>query len=406
MNRSVGKGLALIPFLLILVNCVSQDRELTLAVSTEEPAPSVAETIRGFLDVHGFSIEIEAISDSREIIQAIQDRKIDLALIDEPDRPTPGVVTVAPLYPSVLHVLYNRAEPPADFAELIRDTSIYPGPKGGAAYRLLMLLAEDFGVANNQFRVLDNPWTEIPDVFFIFGGLLTASSRQQLGGYRLFSFADANDIEGSSVADGIVLKHNYLKTFLLPRSIYYSLNKEPVVTLSIRSVLISHEDFDINLALEIASLLFNNAQEIAMDYALVTQELNKEMAASELNFPLHVGTRRFLDRDKPGFVERNVDVLALSLTVLAMLLSGIYAYYRHRVQLKKDRFDVYYQRLLELRSAAEGMSDEALLLVQKKRVLDVQQEVLGLLIDERIAADSNLVAFLSLSNQILNELDR
>ena len=89
-----------------------------------------------------------------------------------------------------------------------------------------------------------------------------------------------------------------------------------------------------------------------------------------------------------------------------MLLSGIFAYYRHRVQLKKDRFDVYYQRLLELRSAAEGMSDEALLLVQKKRVLDVQQEVLGLLIDERIAADSNLVAFLSLSNQILNELDR
>ena len=97
MNRSVGKGLTLIPLLLILVNCVSQDRELTLAVSTEEPAPSVAETIRGFLDVHGYSIEIEAISDSREIIQAIQDRKIDLAVIDEPDGPTPGVVTVAPL---------------------------------------------------------------------------------------------------------------------------------------------------------------------------------------------------------------------------------------------------------------------------------------------------------------------
>jgi len=36
----------------------------------------------------------------------------------------------------------------------------------------------------------------------------------------------------------------------------------------------------------------------------------------------------------------------------------------------------------------------------------VQQEVLNLLIDERVAADASLLAFLSISNQIINELDR
>jgi len=36
----------------------------------------------------------------------------------------------------------------------------------------------------------------------------------------------------------------------------------------------------------------------------------------------------------------------------------------------------------------------------------VQQDVLNLLIDERVAADTSLMAFLSLSNQIINELDR
>ena len=41
-----------------------------------------------------------------------------------------------------------------------------------------------------------------------------------------------------------------------------------------------------------------------------------------------------------------------------------------------------------------------------KRALAVQHEVLNLLIDERVAADVSLVAFLSLSNQIINELDR
>jgi len=44
--------------------------------------------------------------------------------------------------------------------------------------------------------------------------------------------------------------------------------------------------------------------------------------------------------------------------------------------------------------------------VPTARALDVQQEVLNLLIDERVAADTSLMAFLSLSNQIINELDR
>ena len=63
------------------------------------------------------------------------------------------------------------------------------------------------------------------------------------------------DIPGGSVADGIVLKHHHLKPFLLPKSVYYALNNDPVVTLSIRSVLIAHEDFNSEFALEIASQL-------------------------------------------------------------------------------------------------------------------------------------------------------
>ena len=94
-------------------------------------------------------------------------------------------------------------------------------------------------------------------------------------------------------------------------------------------MLIAHEDFNSEFALDIASRLFNNAQEIALNYPLVTRELNVDVNAIELMFPLHAGTKRYLDRDKPGFMERYVEVLALILTIVIALLSGAFALYRH-----------------------------------------------------------------------------
>ncbi len=406
MRRLLPTGFALLLFVLVLAGCGMNDRELTLAVSTEEPAPSIAETIRSLLGERGFSISVEATADPSRIVAAIRDRKVDLALVEEPDLPVAGVVTLAPLYPSVLHVLYNDAEAPGDFASLIRDAKVYAGPPGGAAQHLLIQLCLDFGVGSDQFQLLDNPWTENPDVYFIFGGLLSADSIRQLAGYRLFSFADMEDISGASEVDGIVLRHHHLKPFLLPRNVYYALGNDPIVTLSIRSVLIAHEDFNSELAFDIASQLFNKAQEIALNYPLVTRELTVDANAIELMFPLHVGTKRYLDRDKPGFIERYVEVLALIFTIVITLLSGAFVLYRHRSQVRKDRVDVYYSQLLEIRRDMERTNTHTAFRSYRKRVLDVQQEVLNLLIDERVAADTSLMAFLSLSNQIINELDR
>ncbi|MEM9208445.1 MAG: hypothetical protein AAGA61_04325, partial [Pseudomonadota bacterium] len=122
----------------------------------------------------------------------------------------------------------------------------------------------------------------------------------------------------------------------------------------------------------------------------------------ELMLPLHSGSRRYLDRDGPGFIERYVEILALYFTVIVTLLSGAFALYRYRSQIKKDRVDRYYARLIEIRDGVSTEGADA----SRDKVLAVQREVLDLLIDERVAADASLVAFVSLSNQLLDELDR
>ena len=89
MRRSLPTTLALLLFALVLAGCASEDREFTLVVSTEEPAPSIAATIRSLLSERGFSISIDATTDPAKIVTAIRDRRVDLALVEESDVPVP-----------------------------------------------------------------------------------------------------------------------------------------------------------------------------------------------------------------------------------------------------------------------------------------------------------------------------
>lgn len=383
-----------------------ENRGLTLAVSTEEPAPAIAETLSTALSARDMTVDVESIVDATEIIEKIRSGDLDLGIIEEPDQPLRDLITLAPLYPSVLHVLHNRSNEPSEFVDLIRGANVYAGPSGGAAHRLLMQLTADFNIGEGEYRLLDNPWTTVPDVFFIFGGLLSDDAIAQQAGYRLFSFGTDNDISGGSVADGIVLKHHHLRPFLLPKGVYHTLADEAVLTLSIRSVLVAHQDFDEELAYDIAWTLYNQSQEIAMHYPLVTRELNEGVQPTELMLPLHEGTRRYLDRDRPGFIERQVDVLALYFTIAITLLTGGFAYFRYRSQVRKDRVDVFYTRLLMIRNRMQNAVDDSVFGDCYNEVLSVQREVLDLLIDERIAADTSLIAFVNLSNQMIDELDR
>ncbi len=407
MNASAPRGAGATLALACLVlagGCELQDRDLTLAHTTEEPAPSIAETVRSTLATSGISITIEESADPTAILAAVSEGRIDLAIIEEPERPRAGATTLAPLYPSVLHVMHNRSGNPASFAELMRGANVYAGPAGGAAYRLLMQLSADFDLGTDEFELLDNPWTVTPDVWFVFGGLLSSENTAALTGYRLFSFAVDGDMQGGTVADGIALRHHHVRPFLLPKGVYSSLADDAVLTLAIRTVLVANEHLDAQLAYDIASTLFVNAQEISLDYPLVTRELNENVQVADLMLPIQDGARRFLERDRPGFIERNVEVIALYFTVFITLVSSAIAVYRYRLQVRKDRVDTFFDKLLDVRRSMAAVDADYLAL--REEVLDVQRQVLNLLIHEQIAADASLIAFVSQSNQMLDELDR
>ena len=126
-------GLVAVFFLLFgLLGCSAEKSQLVIAVAADEPAQPIAETISTTLKSVDKNVLIEVIRDPAEAISRLRSGEIDMAIIEEPDQPLIDIKTLAPLYPSVLHVLHNRSNDKLGFEELIRGAKIYAGPTGGA----------------------------------------------------------------------------------------------------------------------------------------------------------------------------------------------------------------------------------------------------------------------------------
>lgn len=391
---------------LFLLSCAAERTELTILVTPEEPAPTIAASIQPLLESIGYEVQVRSIDDPMEVFELIETGEADLGIVEEPDEPRTGLATIVPLYPTILHVLHRSDMQPRGFEDVIRNHSVYPGPEGGAGWRLLQLLAENFSLTRADYRVLDNPWLEEPEVFFQFGGLFSDAEQRQLGeqDYQLFSFGAVAQLGQGTVAEGIVLRNPRLRTFVIPAATYPKLSESPVLTLAARSILVGREGFDSNHAYLISEHLFEHAQDVGAGYHLVSRELTESMSTDSLALPLHSGVRRYVEKDHPSFVERYVEVIALAITLIAGLGSGLITLYNYRRNKKKDRIDVYYNRAMALRARVEHSADADELADIEREIRGLQEEVMALLVDERLDANHALSIFMTLSSQVLTEV--
>jgi len=402
------RWLALAAVLVLLGVLASRDffdRDLIVAVSTEAPAPEVAEAMRPLMDEMSFSWEIRPYSDLGEMIEAVQEGAVDFAIRAEPSVPSAGVRTLAPLYPSIIHILHRVDRTPTNARDLVEGQKVYAGPPGGLARGALARLAADSGLDETQYELLEDPSAVEPDVYVIVGGLLTEEEVHDLQGYLLFSYGDPDALGTGTLAEGVAMRYRNAKPFVLPSGLYPGLADKPILTLAVRTIMIASAELPDPRAFFVAQALFENAQDLAAAYPLVTETLNSSFDPESLNLPIHPGARAYIDRNEPSFLERYAETFAFGITAIAAIISVIIWARRQRHQSRKDKLDVYYAKVLGLRSEMEGVQPSEVLQAMRKDLLNVQQEVFDLLIDERIEADTAFAVFLGLSNQVLNELD-
>lgn len=387
-------------YLLALVFIVpsAASASITLGFLSEEPAPQLAKLLSSN-NPTGEDIQLKPFADAGLLNQALGDGEVDLAILEEPTVAGQNVTMLSELYPVVLHILYRGENSPESIAKLLTLGPIWAGAPGGLGYRLAQGLASDYQVTT--IELLPDPWAKEPAVYFIFGGLLANDALSRLDGYKLYSLDNPKALMHGSIAEGIALRYPNLRPFVLPAELYPSLSTEPALTLAVNTLLVANGKLEDTLAYELARGSDRLKSSVAAMYPLAGLPQLQENVRTARALPWHPGAQRYLDRELPSFLERYAELFGVVLTMFLAVGSLFVAVMRTRKQARKDRLDAFYKRVLDCRLNDDGTEQERTESV--KTIRAIQQQVFELVINERIDADAALVAFLSLSNQLLSE---
>lgn len=393
-----GFGLACI--VLALAGC-SESSALTLGSSPTEPASAIASRIESIASRSGLRLELVSYGSEEEVAAALAAGELDLAVLEQPPGPVPGIGIVSSLYPSVLHVLTRNIEAcnSGSLFAALSGRAVFAGNAGSAGARLLAELS-DIGIAPaaDAMRVLPSVFGEAPDTFLIFGGLLSNDARSRLGGYCLLSLAEAE----RSLAAGAAFRFPHLEPFVLPDGVYPELATSDVTSLAVRTLLLGRLELPDEVVFDLADAIADNSAELGEVFPLARAGVFAPLDPSRLSLPVLPGTQRYMEKDNPGILERYAEILALVVTIGIALSSALVALLRVRRQARKDRLDEYFGRLLALRAGLDNGAEPAEIAMQ---IRALQGTVTQLLIDERIEADASFVAFVALSGEVLGEAD-
>ena len=393
-----------------------QPTEFTLATHREETV--LAEIGRHLASVleraNGWQVEplTGEHFDVRKNIGLVAAREVDFAITSSavPTEDTVGVRTVLPLYPEILIVLYHESVgSPRSLEELVRGRRVGVGPQELLHSTMMLSLLRDFGFASDTFEPVYTPLSEMSvhdermDVLLTFVGADRSRLETEIRrGARIFSFDDPQLQGRGSTVDGLLLKRPNLQSFVIPKNTFDRFPRDPVLTLSVTVTVITSSETSDAVVFDLVSGILENAHVLSQRNPLLGF-LTGQIDEARLNFPLHEGTRQYLNRDQPSFLERYAEVIALLIT-LTVLGFGILRTGRTMLRRrKKERIDLHYERVQEI--AARSHPDEESRREGQRELRELRARAVEQLRDERLPADESFTILLDLIQQALNELE-
>jgi hypothetical protein len=329
----------------------------------------------------------------------------DLALVPNSEPYDPNLATVVPLYPTVLHIAYRSDMPVGDNGNLLLEgTTVFAGPPGSPSRALLETAARRDGITPDQ---IDYVQEGCADVLVVYAPILpdVPSRIGDCGSYRLYSLGKPEDIGTGSAVDSVSLINPKLKPFVIPANTYGDLTPEPVVTLAVDKLLVARRDLPNTVIYDLLGEVLRLKPALSARYPGLFYSLTDDFDVSGSAFVLHPGALAYLQRDEPDVYERYSGVAEVLVTLLIGLVSGVYAIFRIYSFRRKNRIDAFCREAIDIRDGvrAQASADRRRAAVSDLRAL--QDRAYDMLIHEKLAADESFRIFITLSNDIIAELD-
>ncbi len=391
-------------FILILIgfSCSDQKIKYKLLYSEDEPIGKISEIMERELEEH-LNIEIERINGFGSIanLDSLTMGKADLAIVENYIDYHDSIKTLLTFYPQILHIFYTGEEANS-FEELIYGKKVFIGLEGSGSYRFMMNLFEYFDLDQSRFEVTESAF--INDVIAGFIDIVPESSLIGFENFKIYSFDNVENFGQGSIVEGIALRYPQVHPFIIPEYTYRGLTEEPVVTIATDALLVTREGMRENAIYDITKTIFDHKQEFTNISPLIFDGLNENIDRGQLSFPLHEGARIYLDRDEPGFFERYAELFGVFFSVMIALVSGIISLSKWQSQKKKDRVDIFYKDLLDVKNAIKDITSSEQGITKIKEVQSSQNKAFEMLINEELSANESFRIYMELSKETIVDL--
>ncbi len=397
--------------LVILAGCAERGNTFRLLVPAQPFDREVAaELVDVFEQNSRHRIELVPMPAGFETaLDALENGHADLALTSNTQPFRQGITTVMPFYPTVLHILVRR-ERSADSAEdLFRGATVNAGPVGSASRQLMSEIMASLDIAAGDVTFVDTP-SVLPDVNLVYLPISPEQIRGVLeqadiaGQYRFVSFGSPEDIGTGGEVDRAVLLNPRLSPFVIPVGTYGDLPEVPILTLAVDKLLVSRPDLDSAMVYDLIGEIRRLQPALAAKRPFLFRDLGAEFDASGSTFVLHPGSQAFAVRDEPTFYERYSGVAEVLVTLVIGLISGGYAVVQIYNRRRKNRIDGFYADVMKIRDSINERSSANERAAAVERVRELQNKAFDMLINEKLAADESFRIFVTLSNDIVDQI--
>jgi hypothetical protein len=335
-------------------------------------------------------------------IDALIAGTIDVALVSNNMPYRDGITTVMPLYPTVLHIGQTGQKEFTDLADLIRGSLVFAGLEGSASRVMFEQSIQRLNITPDEFSFIEGRGQR-PDVFVVFVPIQPSESRR-FTDISLISMGEPDSVGKGSVVDAATLLNPYLRPFIIPTGTYGDSTPEPVLTLAVDKMLVARRGLENSVVYDLVNELVRLRPALSAQKPGLFQNLSGDFDASRSTFVLHPGAQAYLQRAAPSLYERYSGIAEVGVTVIFMLFSAGYGGLRLFRMRRKNRIDTFYSQTIKLRSSVTGDTSDSERRDVAAKVRDLQNTAFELLVDEKLAADESFRIFITLSNDVLEQL--
>lgn len=397
----------------LLISCDSIQKKYTLATGSKESRHyQVGADLKKLIESKtSYKIILDTVGEgSISNCGRLMEGQADLALAQN-DVPIPNSTgnlrTLLPLYPQLFLILYADSLNPESLRELIIGRKIAIGPKSGGTANFTRHFLRLMGIDSTEYRFVysgyqENQVNKNTPISISVTGLNNERILKMLATekIKLWSLDEPEKLGRGTIVEGLCLQYPYARPYIIPKNAFKNHPDKATLTVALDNVLLANSSVDKHVVYDLVNAILSNKEMLVQKDALynfIHDGFNKE----SLQFPLHEGTKDYLERDQPSFFERYADFLALILTILTILIGAFSTLIRWNSRRKKERIDMYYQQVIDIENKAKKTGKVPDLNQYIDELDQLRQRAFSQLVNEKLQADDSFRIFITLIQDVL-----